>query len=113
MMGSALLLSISFAALAFSKAVPEKDPIESTLKSTITYSAHNVKRAGDMSIDCVTQGIVDGIIDDYTYLLTQPGENPELFNATATRLLSDDFHVYSDSIFTLANITVSLLSFWR
>ena len=119
-MRSALFLSFCFASLALSKAIPDRDPVEYTPKPTrtktcdcakITHSPDKLKRAEDLSRDCVTQKIVDSIIDDYTYLLTQPGENPEQFNATATRLLTDDFQVYSDSILTLANITVSLLSF--
>ena len=116
-MRSALLLSVCFASLVLSKAIPDRDPVEYTPKPTrtktcdcakITPSVDKLKRAEDMSRDCVTQSIVDSIIDNYTYLLTQPGENPEHFNATAMKVLTNDFQVYSDSILTLANITVSL-----
>ena len=117
-MRSALLLTVCFASLALSKAIPDKDSVKYTPKPTrtktcdcakITHSSNKLKRAEDISGDCVTQNIVDSIIDDYTYLLTQHGEDSEQFNATATKLLTDDFQVYSDSILTLANITVSLL----
>ena len=84
------LWSFCFASLALSEAISNPS-----------------KRSEDTSPSCLTQDTVNGIIDGYAYLLTQPGENPEQFNSTALNMLTDDFQVFSDSILMLSNHTVS------
>ena len=79
-----------------------------TLAKAIPDIKTNAKRAEDQSEQCLTKDVVVDIIDDYTYILTQPGVNPEHLNATAMKWLADDFGVYSDSILTLSNRAVSI-----
>ena len=58
---------------------------------------------------CLNQTDVDTLISGYTYLLEKPG-GPD-FNSTAASILSTDkFMVYSDSINSLSNRTVSISS---
>ena len=111
------LLPLGLASLALSKAIPDREPVKHTLKPTHTKTCRcprvtegaKLKRSDDDIVqNCLTMDVVDGIIDDYTYLMTQPGRNPDVFNATAEKLLTDDFMVLSESILTLGNIPVSL-----
>lgn len=54
---------------------------------------------------CLNATSVDALVAGYTYLLEQPGGAD--FNSTAEAILSDRFVVWSDSILTLSNRTVS------
>ena len=87
-----LFLPFCLASLALAKPFPDNKPKPD---------------AGYGNDECLTKDTVDTVIEGYKYLLTQPGEDPEQFNATAERLLADDFKVYSDSILTLAHRPVS------
>jgi hypothetical protein len=111
------LLALGLAPLALAKAIPDKEPVAFTPKPTktktcdcalVTESA-KLKRSDQDSEHCLTKAVVDRIVNGYKYILTQPGVNPELFNATAERMLTDDFQVFSDSILQLANIPVSIV----
>lgn len=54
---------------------------------------------------CLNETGVDALVAGYTYLLEQPGGAD--FNETAQAILSDRFVVWSDSILTLSNRSVS------
>lgn len=56
---------------------------------------------------CLSNDDVQTLVNGYTYLLEKPG-GPD-FNSTANAILSDQFTVWSDSINTLGNRTVSAI----
>ena len=109
-MRPALLLPLCLSPLALAKAIPDKEPVEYTPKPTKTKTCDCAKispkperRSEDSSRPCLTQEVVDEFIDGSTYLLTQPGKDPEQYNAIATTWLTDDFQGYSDSILMVTN----------
>ena len=50
--------------------------------------------------NCVSPSGIKALVDGYTYLLVNPG-GPN-FNATANKILTPDFQVFSDSILYLS-----------
>lgn len=119
-MRSSLLLSIALASLALASPLPDIEPVEFTPRPTKTMTCDCSKvtdcaekrpaKRSEASKACLTRDVVDSVIADVTYFLTQAAVDPAGVNSTADRIFTENLEIWSGGMKFLADVPVSIQS---